>query len=62
MCINELFSVIDSDYVGTHFIKYFKKKYKGSWIETIDTIKNMLSRIDTFILTSKAEKIHICDT
>jgi hypothetical protein len=54
------YSVCVSEYAKRHFIKVFDKKYK-TWNNTLIEIKNMLSRIDMFILSSKAEKIHICD-
>lgn len=55
------YSVLVSEYAKKHFIKSFLRKYK-TWNNTFVEIENMLSRIDMFLLSSKAEKIHICDT
>jgi len=55
------YSVLVSEYAKRHFIKSFLRKYK-TWNNTFVEIENMLSRIDMFLLSSKAEKIHICDT
>lgn len=55
------YEVLVSEYAENHFIKKFSKKYKTTWQETFDQIINILSHIDRFILTAKAEKIHICD-
>gem|GEM_PF-6347496 len=42
-------------------MKSFIRKYK-TWDATFIEINNMLSHIDTFLLSTKAEKIHICDS
>lgn len=55
------YKVFITEYAQRHFIKSFKKKYKNIWDETFFAINNILSRIDSLIQTSKAEKIHICD-
>ncbi len=55
------YKVFITEYAQRHFIKSFKKKYKNIWNETFFAINNVLSRIDSLIQTSKAEKIHICD-
>lgn len=62
MCINKYYNVLVSGYANKHFIKSFEKKYKSVWNKTYETIKDILSHIDTFLLSTKAEKIHICDT
>jgi len=62
MSTNIEYDILVGEYAEYHFIKSFKKKYKKARDETFDTIKNMLSRIDRLILTTKAEKIHICET
>lgn len=50
-----------SDYATKHFMKSFIKKYK-SWDKTFEFINIMLSDIDFYLTSTKAEKIHICDT
>lgn len=62
MCTNKYYSILVSEYSKKHFIKSFEKKYKWVWLKTFETIENMLCRIDTFLLSTKAEKIHVCDT
>lgn len=52
--------VLVGEYTKKHFIKSFRKKYK-TWDNTFVEIKNFLSHIDTFLLSTKAKKIHICD-
>ena len=42
-------------------IAVFIRKYK-TWDATFIEINNMLSHIDTFLLSTKAKKIHICDS
>lgn len=53
--------VLVSEYAKKHFMKSFIRKYK-TWDATFIEINNMLSHIDTFLLSTKAEKIHICDS
>ena len=55
------YDVLVSEYAKKHFMKIFIRKYK-TWDNTFIEINNMLSHIDTFLLSTKAEKIHICDT
>lgn len=55
------YKILISDYSKNHFIKKFSKKYKNTWDETFEQISNLLSHIDKFILTTKAEKVHICN-
>jgi hypothetical protein len=61
MFINKYYDVLVGEYAKKHFIKSFSKKYK-TWDDTFIEINNMLSRINMFLLSSKIEKIHICDT
>lgn len=61
MFINKYYDVLVGEYAKKHFIKSFSKKYK-TWNDTFIEINNMLSRINMFLLSSKIEKIHICDT
>ena len=61
MSISGSYDILVSEYAKKHFIKSFQKKYKVAWDQTFDTINDMLCRIDNFLLSSKAEKIHICD-
>jgi hypothetical protein len=62
MSTNNNYNVSVSEYAKKHYIKNFEKKYKNAWDTTFLTIKNLLSRIDLYLKTSKIEKIHICDT
>ena len=61
MSINTKYKVIISEYAERHFIKSFSKKYKNTRDKTMNAINEMLSRIDLFIKTSKAERIHKSD-
>jgi hypothetical protein len=54
------YNVLVSEYAKKHFMKSFIKKYK-TWDNTFIEIYNMLSHIDRFLLSTKAEKIHSCD-
>ena len=56
-----MYEILVCEYSKKHYIKPFKKKYK-TWNSTFSTIENMLSHVDMFLLSSKIEKIHICDT
>lgn len=58
---NRYYSVWVSEYSKKHFMKSFIKKYK-TWDNTYKEIDNLLSRIDMFLLTTKINKIHTCDT
>jgi len=62
MYTNKYYNVFVSEYANKHFIKSFEKKYKSVWKKTFETIENMLSHIEIFSQTSKAEKIHICNS
>lgn len=61
MYTNWKYSVVVTNYAKTHFMKNYIRKYK-TWDNTFIEINNMLSHIDTLLLSTKAEKIHICDT
>ncbi|MDD3793912.1 MAG: hypothetical protein PHI37_03810 [Candidatus Gracilibacteria bacterium] len=54
------YDVLVSEYAKKHFMKSYIKKYK-TWDDTYKEIYNMLSHIDRFLLSTKAEKIHIGD-
>lgn len=56
-----MYNVIVSEYAKKHFMKSFIKKYK-SWDKTFEFINIMLSDIEFYLTSTKAEKIHICDT
>ena len=58
MFTNGWYTVIITEYAERHFIKPFSKRYKNTWDKTMNAINEMLSRIDMFIKTSKAERIH----
>ena len=58
MFTNEWYTVIITEYAERHFIKPFSKRYKNTWDKTMNLINEMLSHIDMFIKTSKAERIH----
>lgn len=53
------YSVQIEGFAETHFIKSFEKKYKTHWDFTLRAIVAELERIDTLLLTSRAETI--CD-
>lgn len=53
-------SVQIEDFAERHFIKSFEKKHKTHWDFTLRAIIAELERIDTLLLTSRAEII--CDT
>lgn len=61
MYTNIYYSVIVSEYAKRHFITSFFRKYQ-TWNITFEQIENMLSRIDMLLLSSKAGRIHLCDT
>ena len=61
MFINTWYKVIITEYAERHFIKASKKRYNNIRDKTINAINEMLSRIDLFIRTSKAERIHISE-
>ena len=61
MFTNTWYKVITTEYAERHFIKTFVKKYGNVWDKTMNAINEMLSRIDMFIRTSKAERIHISE-
>ena len=47
-------------YAERHFIKAFEKKYPRAWDITFDAICTQLSHIDSFLTTTKAERICSC--
>ncbi|MBP6866570.1 MAG: hypothetical protein KBC12_03465 [Candidatus Pacebacteria bacterium] len=51
------FSVQFEDFTERYFIKSFAKKYKNNWELTRRAIIEMLERIDSLLLTDKAETI-----
>jgi hypothetical protein len=51
------YKVYIREYTKRHYIKTFEKKYGKYWDVTLDAIIVSLERIDTFLTTSKAEKI-----
>lgn len=51
------YSVKIEDFAERHFIKNFHKKFQGKWDVTLVAIQAQLSRIDTLLLTDKAETI-----
>lgn len=53
------YSVQIEGFAERHFIKSFEKKYKTHWDFTLRAIIAELERIDTLLLTSRAETI--CD-
>lgn len=61
MCTNNWYSVDIKKYAESHFIKSFSKTYKKARDKTLVAIKGMLHRIDSLLLTTKAEKIHSSD-
>ncbi len=62
MCINDKYVLLVGEYANRHYIKSFEKKYKSAWLETWSFIEIMCNRVDKYLLTTKVEKIHICDT
>ena len=54
------YSVQIEEFAERHFIKSFQKKYKNKWDFTLRAIIAELERIDTLLLTDRAETI--CDT
>ena len=51
------YSVLVDSYVERHYLKNFKKKYKGAWDITWRAIIEELKRIDSLSQTSIAEMI-----
>ena len=51
------YKVYIRDYAKKHYIKTFEKKYGKYWDITLEAITASLERMDTFLTTSKAEKI-----
>ena len=62
MSTNKLYSIHIRPYAERHFIKTFEKKYPRAWNITLDAIRAQLSRVDSFLETTKAEIIISCDT
>lgn len=46
-------------FAESHFVSKFEKKYKQNWTTTLQAITAELERIDTLLLTDKADTI--CD-
>lgn len=61
MSISSWYTVYIEKYADSHFIKSFSKTYKTARDKTLIAIKGMLQRIDIFLSTTKAEKIHCVD-
>lgn len=61
MSIRKIYNVVVSEYATKHFMKSFIKKHK-SFDKTFEFINIMLSDIELYLTSTKAEKIHICDT
>lgn len=55
MSIN--YSVTIEKFAESHYIKKFEKKYKDSWLITLDGIKQQLKRFDEFLKTTILEEI-----
>ena len=51
------YSVLVESYAERHYLKNFKKKYKGAWDITWRAITEELKRIDSLFQTSIAETI-----
>ena len=62
MSSNEHYKVYIGEYAKDHFIKSFSKNYKTARDITLRAIQWFTQRIDTFLQTTKAEKIHSCDS
>jgi hypothetical protein len=60
MSINDLYEVHIPSYAQDHFIKSFSKTYKTARDVTWRAIQWFTQRIETFLQTTKAEKIHSC--
>ena len=56
--MNTNFFVQFEPFAERYFIKLFEKKYKNNWALTRKAIVEMLERIETLFLTSKAETIN----
>lgn len=50
-------SVWIEEFAERHFIKKFRKKYPGGWDATLLAIQAELVRVDTLLLTDKADTI-----
>jgi len=58
MSTNQLkYKVFIREYANRHYIKTFEKKYGRYWDMALEAIVESLERVDTFLTTSKAEKI-----
>jgi len=51
------YSVVIKDYAERHYLKTFRKKYKGAWEITWRAVVEELKRLDSLLETSIAEKI-----
>ena len=52
-----LYSTQVEEFAERYFIKKFHKKYQGKWDTTMVAIKAQLSRIDSLLLTDKADTV-----
>lgn len=55
------YSVTVERFAESHYIKKFEKKYKDSWLITLDGIKQQLKRFDEFLKTTILEEITSLD-
>lgn len=53
------YSIKIEDFAERHFVKTFQKKYKNAWDTTLVAIKAELERLDSLLLTDKADLILI---
>ncbi|MFA6256590.1 MAG: hypothetical protein WC606_05470 [Candidatus Absconditabacterales bacterium] len=60
MSINDLYKVYIGAYAEDHFIKSFSKTYKNARDVTLRAIQGVTARIEAYLQTTKAEKIHSC--
>lgn len=60
MSINQKYKVYIREYADRHYIKVFSKKYWRHWDVTLEAILASLEHVNTFLCTSKAEKIISC--
>lgn len=60
MSISKGYKVYIWEYARDHFIKSFSKNYKTARDITLRAIQWVTQRIEAFLQTSKAEKIHSC--
>lgn len=60
MSSNGYYKVYIGEYARDHFIKYFSKTYKNARDITLKVIEGTVQRMEKFLETTKAEKIHSC--